>query len=412
VVDLLLFFAQFGGVWEWRSGRTRASYQQQNDQKEAEAMKKLFLLGLVLGLMGGLAGHALAEDTIKIGVMGPMTGSWASEGQEMKQVVELLAEDLNARGGVLGKKVTIISEDDGGDPRTAALAAQRLATQGIVAVIGTYGSSVTEATQNIYDESKIIQIANGSTAIRLTEKGLKNFFRTCPRDDEQGLVAAQTIEKLGFKKAAILHDNTTYAKGLADEGKTLLEKKGVKVIFFEALTPGERDYTAILTKLKAAAPDVVFFTGYYPEGGLLLRQKKEMNWNVPFIGGDATNHPDLVKIAGKDAAAGFYFLSAPLPKDLPTEEAKTFLATFTKKYGNPPSSIYAVLAGDGFRVSSAAIEGTKSTETPKMSEYLHTKLKDFPGLTGKISFNEKGDRVGEVYRVYKVDADGSFILQP
>jgi len=375
-------------------------------------MKKLIVLAMVAGLLCGLVGPVVAADNIKIGLMGPMTGKWASEGQEMKQVVDLLAADINAKGGVLGKQLEIISADDGGDPKDAVLAAQRLTTQGVVAVIGTYGSSVTEATQGIYDEAKIVQVANGSTAIRLTEKGLKNFLRTCPRDDEQGLVGVQTILKLGFKKVAILHDNTTYAKGLADEAKTLLDKKSVPVVFFEALTPGERDYTAILTKLKSAAPDVVFFTGYYPEGGLLLRQKKEMNWNVPFIGGDATNHPDLVKSAGKDAAAGFYFLSTPLPKDLPTEEAKSFFGAFSKKYGNAPSSIYAVLAGDGLRVLVAAMEGSKSTEAAKVSAYLHTQLKDYPGLTGKLSFNEKGDRVGEVYKVYKVDAEGNFILQP
>ncbi|MGQ9485698.1 MAG: branched-chain amino acid ABC transporter substrate-binding protein [Desulfosoma sp.] len=374
-------------------------------------MKNGLIALVVLGLL--LAGFASANaDTVKIGLMGPMTGPWASEGQEMKQVLDLLASDLNAKGGVLGKKVEVIVDDDAGDPRTAALAAQRLATQGIVAVIGTYGSSVTEATQNIYSEFKIIQIANGSTAIRLTEKGLKSFFRTCPRDDEQGRVAVQTMVKLGFKNVAVLHDNTTYARGLADEAKALLEGQGIKVVFFDALTPGERDYTAILTKLKGANPDVVFFTGYYPEAGLLLRQKKEMNWNVPFIGGDATNNPDLVKIAGKDAAQGFYFLSAPLPKDLPSPEAKALLDEFIKKYGNAPNSIYAVLAGDGFRVIAAAIEATQSTNPDKLADYLYKELKDFPGLIGKISFNEKGDRVGEVYRVYQVDAEGNFILQP
>ncbi len=372
---------------------------------------KRVLIGLLAVCLVGV-GPALAADTIKIGLMGPMTGPWASEGQEMKQVLDLLAEEMNARGGCMGKPVEVVSEDDAGDPRQAALAAQRLATQGIVAVIGTYGSSVTEAAQNIYDESKIIQVANGSTAIRLTEKGLKYFFRTCPRDDEQGRVGVQTIEALGFKKVAILHDNTTYAKGLADEAKGLLEGKGVDIVFFDALTPGERDYTAILTKLKGAGPDVVFFTGYYPEAGLLLRQKKEMNWDVPFIGGDATNNPDLVKIAGPEAAEGFYFLSAPLPKDLPTEEAKAFLAKFSEKYGHPPNSIYAVLAGDGFRVVTHAIEATQSTDPDKLANYLHTEFKDFPGLTGTLSFNEKGDRVGEVYRVYKVDAQGNFILQP
>jgi len=372
-------------------------------------MKKALMLALAIGLM--MTGVAVAaDDTIKIGLMGPMTGSWASEGQEMKQVVDLLADEINKSGGLLGKQIKIISEDDGGDPRTAALAAQKLSSQGVIAVVGTYGSSVTEATQNIYNESGIVQIANGSTAIRLSEKGLKSFFRTCPRDDEQGRVAAQTIQKLGFKNVAILHDNTTYAKGLAEEAKGLLEKANAKIVFYDALTPGERDYNAILTKLKGAKPDGVFFTGYYPEAGLLLRQKKEMGWNVPFIGGDAINNPDLVKIGGKDAVAGFYFISSPLPKDLP--EAADFLKKFKEKYGHAPNSIYSVLSGDGFRVLAEAIKNEKSADGKKIAEYLHTKLKDFSGLTGKISFNDKGDRVGEVYRVYKVDADGNFMLQP
>src|ERR1035437_133379 len=123
------------------------------------------------------------------------------------------------------------------------------------------------------------------------------FFRTCPRDDEQAKVAAQTIGNLGYKKIAILHDNSTYAKGLAEETRGLLQKQpGAQIVFFDALTPGERDYSTILTKLKQAQPQVVFFTGYYNEAGLLLRQKKEMGFNVPFIGGDATNNTDLVKI--------------------------------------------------------------------------------------------------------------------
>lgn len=356
--------------------------------------------------------HANAAEPLKIGLMAPLTGSWASEGAEMKQVLDLLAEEVNGKGGVIGRQVEIVTEDDGGDPRTAALAAQRLTTRGVHAVIGTYGSAVTEATQNIYDENKIIQIADGSTAIRLTEKGLKYFFRTCPRDDEQAKVAVQAIRKIGSKKLAILHDNSTYAKGLAEEAKTLLkDDKGVEIVFFDALTPKEQDYTAVLTKMKSVQPDLVFFTGYYGEAGLLLKQKQQMNWNVPFMGGDATNNPDLVKIAGKEAAAGFYFVSAPLPKDLPSEQAKSFLTSFTKKYGHAPNSIYAVLAGDGFRVATYAIEQTKSEDTTKLADYMHKELKDFPGLTGKISFNDKGDRIGEVYKVYKVAADGEFVLQ-
>lgn len=372
-------------------------------------MKKVALLTFALCLIAGFAG---AADTIKIGLMAPITGQWASEGQEMKQFVGLLTEQLNGKGGLLGKQIELITEDDGGDPKTAALAAQRLSTQGIAAVIGTYGSSVTEAAQNIYNESKILQIANGSTAIRLSEKKLKYFFRTCPRDDEQGRVAAQTIETLKAKKVAILHDNTTYSKGLADEAKALLEGKGVTIVFYDALTAGESDYTTILTKLKAAGPDLVFFTGYYPEAGTLLKQKKEMGWPVPFIGGDATNNPDLIKIAGKDAAQGFYFITPPMPQDLPGDKAKALLTAYKEKYKGFPGSIYAVLAGDGFMVLTAAIEAVKATDPDKLADYLHKDFEDFQGLTGKIAFNEKGDRVGEVYRVYTVDAEGKFVLQP
>lgn len=372
--------------------------------------QQLLALVAALGLaVGGIT--AQAADTVKIGLMAPLTGSWASEGQGMKKIVELLAEQQNAKGGVLGKQIEVVTEDDGGDPRTASLAAQRLTTRGVVGVVGTYGSSVTEASQAIYDEVKLPQIANGSTAIRLTEKGFKHFFRTAPRDDEQGRMAARTIDRLGFKKVAILHDNTSYAKGLADEANALLKGQGAEVVFFDALTPGERDYTAILTKLKGANPDVVLFTGYYPEAGLLLRQKKDMNWQVPFLGGDATNNVDLVKIAGKEAAEGFYFLSPPQPRDLDTPDAAAFLADYQKKYNELPPSIWAMLAGDGFRVMVAGIAGAKSTDGDKIAAYLHKDLKDYPGLSGPISFDAKGDREGEVYRVYQIDANGKFVLQ-
>ncbi len=373
-------------------------------------MKKL-IAPVIFFLLLAHHGPAAAE-IVKIGLMAPLTGNWASEGQEMQRVVDLLADDLNARGGVGGKRVEIIAEDDGGDPRTAALAAQRLATRGVLAVIGTYGSSVTEAAQGIFDEARIIQIANGSTATRLTEKGFKYFFRTCPRDDDQARVAVDTIRKLGVKRLTILHDNSTYAKGLAEATKLRLERdKNVEIVFFDAITPKEQDYTAILTRLRAVGTDLVFFTGYYGEAGLLLRQKKEMGWDAPFMGGDADNNTDLVRIAGKDGAAGFSFLSAPLPKDLASEQASAFLASYQARYGGAPGSIYALLAGDGFRIVTAALEAVNSLEPGRLADYLHKNVKDFPGLTGKISFDGKGDRVGEIYRVYKVDADGRFVLQ-
>lgn len=372
-------------------------------------MKRILLVMTALCL---ISAPAVAAKSIKIGLMAPLTGAYASEGQDMKDIVTLLADELNANGGLLGKKVKVIPGDDGSDARNASMAAQRLSTQGVIASIGTYGSANTEVTQMIYDESQIIQIANGSTSVRLSEKGLKYFFRTCPRDDSQGEVAYKTLLKLGYKKIAILHDNSSYAKGLADETMAPLKANGAEIVFYDALTPKENDYTAILTKIKATNPDVVFYTGYYGEAGLMLRQKKEMGWDVPFVGGDATNNVDLVKIAGKEAAAGFTCLSPPLPQDLINPDAKAFMTKFTKKHNRLPGSIWSVLAGDGFKVITAAIKETKSTNPDVLADYMHTKMKDVSGLTGKISFNAKGDRIGDVYRIYVVDNDGRFVLQP
>ena len=247
--------------------------------------------------------------------------------------------------------------------------------------------------------------------MRLTEKGLPLFFRTCPRDDEQGRVASEVIAAKGFKKVAILHDNSSYAKGLAEEAQKGLKAAGVPVVFYDALTPSERDYTAILTKLKAAEPDLIFFTGYYPEAGMLLRQKKEMRWDVPMMGGDAANNTDLVKIAGKDAAAGYFFISPPSAHDFDTPEAKDFFSRYQAEYKSLPSSVWSVLAGDSFKVIVAALEAGVKPEPEAVAEYLKKDLKDYPGMTGKLAFNEKGDRIGDLYKVYEVNADGGFVLQ-
>ena len=349
--------------------------------------------------------------TIKIGVMCALTGPFASEGQDMQNVVKILAEELNKAGGINGQNVEIIVEDDAGDPRSAALAAQRLATKGVSAVIGTYGSAVTEASQNIYDDAEIIQIATGSTAIRLTSKGLNMFFRTCPRDDDQGVAAGKVLSEKGYKKIAILHDSSSFAKGLAESAKPEIEKAGIQVIFYDSITPGERDYTTMLTKLKSINPDAIFFTGYYNEAGTMLRQMLEMKWQVPLIGGDGANNTDLVKIAGKEAAKGYRFLSPPMPQDLDTQEAKDFIAAYKTKHKALPSSIWAVLGGDAFKVIVEAIKN-KGAEPKDIADYLHNDLKNYIGLTGAISFSKEGDRVGDFYRLYEVNAAGDFVLQP
>ena len=384
-------------------------FSQKNHKIKKDCCMKLKLMTLCGALAFSVLSSSFAfAETIKIGLMSPLTGGWVSEGQGMKQVVSLLADEVNKNGGINGKMIELIVEDDGGDPRTAALAAQKLISAGVIAVVGTYGSAVTEASQNIYDESEVLQIGTGSTSVRLTEKGLEYFFRTSPRDDEQGLVAAKFIEDLGYKNIAILHDNSSYAKGLADQSKVALEKAGIPVTFFDALTPKERDYSAILTKIKATNPELILFTGYYPEAGLLLRQKMEMGFNVPMIGGDAVNNLDLVKIAGNQAAKGFLFLSPPVSDDLSTEQGKAFLTAYKAKYTEAPQSVWSVLAGDAFNV---LVEALKSTEpnSKALAKYLKENLGEYEGITGTFSFNEKGDRVGPLYRLYEVNTDGAFV---
>ena len=372
-------------------------------------VKKLMLVAAMLMLA---AGPSFAADAIRIGLMCPLTGKWASEGQDMQQIVSLLVSEVNKAGGINGKQIELIVEDDAGDPRTASLAAQKLASAGVMAVIGTYGSAVTEASQNIIDEAEIMQIATGSTSVRLTEKGLPLFFRTCPRDDEQGRVASKVIAAKGFKKVAILHDNSAYAKGLADEAKQrILDKKSADIVFFDALVPGERDYSAILTKLRSADPDLFFYPGYYPEAGMLLRQKKEMHWDVPMMGGDAANNTDLVKIAGKDAAKGYFFISPPSAHDFDTPEAKDFFSRYKAQYNSLPSSVWSVLAGDAFKVIVAALQAGTDANPEAVAKYLKKDLKEYPGLTGKLGFNEKGDRIGDLYKAYEVDGNGGFVLQ-
>ncbi len=373
-------------------------------------MKRSVLLSALFALAAFVPTAGAGE--IVLGVMGPVTGPWASEGQDMVNVVNILAEDINAKGGINGAPIKIEIGDDAGDPRTASLAAQRLVSSGVLGVVGTYGSAVCEAAQGIYDDDGVLQIATGSTAIRLSEKNMPLFFRTCPRDDDQGKVMAKMVENMGHRKIALLHDNSSYAKGLADESRALFEAAGLELVFYDAITAGDRDFTTTLVKMKTTDPDIIVYTGYYPETGMLLRQKKDMKWDIPMIGGDATNNTALVEIAGTEAANGYYFISPPGPMDLTGPEAAAFLATYKERHNSVPTSVWSMMAGDAFLVLVEALRHVDNPTPESLADYLHNDLKDFVGFTGPIAFNEKGDRVGDVYRLYQVNADGEFVLLP
>jgi branched-chain amino acid transport system substrate-binding protein len=384
-------------------------------------MKNVFLALCLLGVVLVAAACApvapagpAAAAPIKIGVQAPLTGDYAYEGKGFENAVKLLAEQSNAAGGVNGQKVEIVVEDDKGDPQEASLVADRLVSQKVSAVIGGYNSSATEPASAIYNRENILHITPSSTATRLTTKGYGQFFRVCFLDDRQGLFAADFITKvLGHKKVALLHDNSTYAQGLAEWTKKYLEERGATVVFYDAINPDDTDFTPTLTKLKGAGAESVYFTGYHAQAGQLLKQAPQVGLKLQWVMGNASNNPELIQIAGVENAKGAIITTEPLPSDLDYPEAKKFVADYKAKYGEEPTSVWWVMAADAYRVIENAMNTQKTTDTTKLAEYLHKTLKNFPGITGPIiGFDEKGDRLGTIHKAYEVNAEGKIVPYP
>jgi len=317
---------------------------------------------------------------------------------------------------VLGRKVEIVVEDDAGQPQTGALAATKISgTRGVVAAVSSYGSSITEPASGIYEKKKMINIAYGATATRLTEGGKQYFFRTCGRDDSQGKYFADFVpQKFGAKRIAIMHDNTAFGKGLAentrDALKASIDSGKVQIVYYDAITPGEKDFRVPLTKMRETKPDLWYYTGYYAEAALLVTQAREIGIPCPFVGGNAAINAEFVKIAGLDVAKGCYMTNEPLPADLPTAEAAEFLKAYKAKYGDIPSSPWPVYAADAVNIIAYAVNQTKSTDGTVLADFLRTKVQDVPGITGKIGFTDKGDREGVPMFLYVVDDQGNIVI--
>jgi branched-chain amino acid transport system substrate-binding protein len=372
------------------------------------------LATLALAALVALAGCARKTDPIRIGLQGPMTGDYAYEGKGFSNAVRMLVDQANASGGILGRKVQLIVEDDAGDPTQAALVAQRLVDAGVIAVIGAYNSTATEPAAQICDQAGILHITPSATAVRLTQKGFPRFFRVCFRDDRQGLFAAKFMrEVLDAKRIGILHDNTTYAQGLALETRRCADELGLTIALYDAINPADKDFAPILTRIGAARLDAVFFTGYPSQFGLLLKQSREKGLTNKWIAGNACSNPVMVEIAGVANAAGAYFVSEPLPKDLDYPQARTFIADYTARYGEAPASIWTLMAGEAFAVIRRVIERTQSCDPAVLATYMHESLKDMNGLTGPIvGFDGQGDRLGTIHFGYVIDERGDFVVNP
>src|SRR5437868_10192333 len=246
-------------------------------------MKKLTALGLALGAAIVFAGTAQAQ--IKMGMTGPVTGPNAAFGAQLKNGTDQAVEDINAGGGIMGQKITLSYGDDVSDPKQGVSIANKFAGDGVKFVIGPFNSGVTMPASEVYAESGILEITPSATNPKITERNLWNIFRTCGRDDQQGAVAAAYILKnFKGKKVAIVHDKTTYGQGLAEETRKNLNAKGVKEVLFEGVNKDDKDFSALVSKIKATNPDLVYWGGLHDTGGSILRQLRAQGVQAPFMG--------------------------------------------------------------------------------------------------------------------------------
>ncbi|MBN1829780.1 MAG: branched-chain amino acid ABC transporter substrate-binding protein [Deltaproteobacteria bacterium] len=381
-------------------------------------MKRAFIMtvGILCSLL--MFSPALAASgPVVIALQGPITGPWAYEGDMAKKACETAADLINKKGGVMGGRLVEVRVfDDAGEPKQGALAATKVVGQkDIAAAVSTYGSSICEPASNIYEKFKKVNIGYGVTAVRLTKRGFKYFFRTCGRDDSQGKFFADSVPaKFKARRIAIMHDNTAFGKGLAEDTKqalaAMLAKGDVTVVYYDAITPGEKDFRVPLTKLRESKPDVWYYTGYYAEAALLLTQARDIGIVCPFVGGNAAINDEFVKIAGIDVAKGCFMTNEPLPADLPYPEAKEFLKAYKDKYGDIPSSPWPIYAADAVNIIAYAIDKTKSTDSTVLAEYLRKNVNGVPGITGPIGFTDQGDREGVPFYLYVVNDKGQIVI--
>ena len=355
----------------------------------------LVALGLVLSACSSNSsssaspsGTASTGGDILIGVNVPLSGDYAAAGVDIVNGAQLSAKAINDAGGINGQMIKIVSQDDACSAQVGAQAAQKLISQKVVAVAGGYCSGASLPALAQFHTAGIPFVMVGSTNPQLTEQGFAEAFRTIFRDDVQGPFVAKFIATyLKAKKVAVVNDSTTYSKGLADQTVTALKKAGADVVYDNALTPGQSDYSSVLTKVSQANPDVFYYTGYFAEFGLLLKQAKQQGLKFQMMGGDANNDPTLIKTAGA-AAAGVLIDTAPLAQFL--SSATDYVSSYKSAYGKEPGP-YSAYEYDAVGTIAAAIKKAGSTDSKKITEALHN-LGDYAGITGTFHFDSKGDR--------------------
>ena len=355
-------------------------------------MKRSILLMAML-VASVATGPARAE--IKIAVAGPLTGQYAAFGDQMKTGALAAVDAINAAGGVLGQKLVLEQGDDACDPKQAVAVANQLVSKGVVAVFGHYCSGSSIPASAVYEEAGIIEISPASTNPKYTDDGKFNTFRTCGRDDQQGIVAGDYIAAhFKGKKIAILNDKSSYGLGLAQETQKHLKTLGIEPTLIESYTAGDRDYTALVTKMKQAGIDLIYLGGYHTEAGLILRQAREQGLNAKMMSGDAMVTLEFWSIAGP-AGEGMMMTFSPDPRKSPA--AAKVVADFKAKKIDPEG--YVLYIYGAMQAWAQAVAKVGSTEGKKVAAALKSNKAET--VLGMIGFDAKGDVTAPGYVVYR-----------
>ncbi|MBN1140568.1 MAG: branched-chain amino acid ABC transporter substrate-binding protein [Deltaproteobacteria bacterium] len=346
-----------------------------------------------------LTGQALAADPIKIGVAGAHSGDLASYGLPSVKATELVIKAKNAAGGIQGRPIQLLIQDDACKPEMAVNAATKLVADGAQAILGHICSGATNAALGIYKDARLVVISPSATNPPLTQSGLNpNFFRTIASDDAQARMEVDfALNHLKLKKIAVIHDKGDYGKGLAEFAKSFLEATpGTQVVLFEGVTPGAVDYSAVVQKIRKSGAEAVIFGGYHPEASKIVTQMRKKGMKTPFISDDGVKDETFIKVAGK-YAEGVY---ATGPKDT-SKNPLTIqaIADHKKTYGEEPGAFFL----NAYAAAQAlvnAIEKAGSTDYDKIVTALRTVPVETP--LGKITFDDRGDAIGVGFSMYQV----------
>src|SRR6202166_1921182 len=357
------------------------------------SMRSAFLKGVAALFFLGFAGAAEADVTI--GVAGPITGANASFGAQLTQGVAQAAEDFNRSGGILGQRVVIQQGDDVSDPKQGVSVANKFVGDGVAFVVGHFNSGVTIPASDVYSENGILFITPSATNPKVTDGGKWDAFRTCGRDDQQGMLWAEFArDKLKGKKIAVVHDKTTYGKGLADAALDNMHKFGIKEALYEGVNTGEKDYSAIVSKVKESGADYLMWGGLQTEGGLIVRQMRDQGMKTIMISGDGITSDEFSQIGGP-GVEGTLMSFGPDPRQNPS--AKDIVAEFKAKNFDPEA--YTLYAYAAVQIMKQAAEKAKSLDPKKVAEAMHSGM-TFDTVIGPIAYDKKGDRTSVDYVWY------------